>query len=320
MTKLDGTDNRNVDRGQRVLVTGGNGFLGRYVVKALQWRGIIPVVYDRHIAAQPDGCEFILGDIRDATQVTEAVAHVDGVVHLAGVLGTQETVGNPRPAAETNVLGGLNVFEAVAQYDVPCSYAAVGNHWMDNTYSITKTTTERFAKMFNNERGTSIAIVRALNAYGPGQSVAQPFGYSKVRKIMPSFVCRALAGWDIEVYGDGEQVMDMVLARDVADVFVQALLVGPAPDGRVYEAGTGRHTTVREIAECVIRTVGNDAVRIKHLPMRAGEPQHSVVVGDPSTLEPLYSYTPHFTQLEVGVLETVAYYRERQGTAWQLPN
>lgn len=308
-----------VQAGQRVLVTGGNGFIGRHVVQGLLWRNIVPVVFDRHIKAQEPGCELILGDIRDATQVTEAVAHVDGVIHLAGVLGTQETIANPLPAAQTNVLGGLHVFEAVAQYGVPCAYAAVGNHWMQNTYSITKTAVERFAQMYNAERGTRIAVVRALNAYGPGQSVAAPFGYSKVRKIMPAFVCRALSDMDIEVYGDGEQIMDMIFARDVADVFVQALLVGPPDDGHVYEAGTGRRTTVREIAECVIKYAGKPDVRITHLPMRPGEPEHSVVVGDPSTLRGLYPYTPRFTQLEVGVLETVRYYQQTEGMAWRRP-
>jgi UDP-glucose 4-epimerase len=305
--------------GQRVLVTGGNGFIGRSVVQQLLWRNMIPVVFDRHIKTQSPGCELILGDVRDATQVNEAVAHVDGVIHLAGVLGTQETIRNPLPAAQTNIMGGLHVFEAVAQYGLPCSYAAVGNHWMQNTYSITKTAVERFAQMYNTERDCSIAIVRALNAYGPGQSVAAPFGYSKVRKIMPAFICRALSGMDIEVYGDGQQIMDMVLVRDVADVFVQALLNGPRPDGGVYEAGTGRRTTVLDIAQCVIDTVGDPNVGIAHLPMRPGEPEQSVVVADPATLSDLYSYTPRFTQLEVGVLETVNWYKRHEDVEWHRP-
>jgi UDP-glucose 4-epimerase len=110
----------------------------------------------------------VLGDIRDATSVTEAVSHADGVIHLAGVLGTQETIDNPRPAAETNILGGLNVLEAIAQYGVPAVNIAVGNHWMNNTYSITKSTVARFADMYNRYRGTRVSVVRALNAYGPG--------------------------------------------------------------------------------------------------------------------------------------------------------
>lgn len=289
----------------RVLVTGGRGFIGSHTVKALQAAGHEPVVFDR----QRNGLDVdqILGDIRDASAVTEAVAHVDGVMHLAGVLGTQETIDNPRPAAETNVLGGLNVFQAVAQYRLPAVYIAVGNHWMENTYSISKTCTERFARMFNNEHGTRIAVVRALNAYGPGQSVAAPFGPSKVRKITPSFVCRALTGQPIEIYGDGTQIMDMIYVEDVAHVLVEALELGPHPEGLAYEAGTGRRTSVLDIARKVIEEVGQG--ELKFLPMRPGEPAGSAVVGNPATLAPLMG-TRKLTRLEDGLKPTVAYFRD----------
>lgn len=303
----------------KVLVTGGNGFIGSHVVTALLEQGHEPVVFDRHVRKAPPGCELILGDVRDETAVTEAVAHVEAVIHLAAVLGTQETIHNPRPAAETNVLGALNVFEAVAEYELPAAYAAVGNYWMENTYSISKTCAERFARMFNQERGTQIAVVRALNAYGPGQSVAAPFGPSKVRKIMPAFVCRALAGQPIEVYGDGTQVMDMVHVRDVADVFVRALEVGPHPDGIPYEAGTGRPTTVLDIAQVVARDVEakiEDQVQITHLPMRPGEPEHSIVLGDPETLRPLYQGFPVLRTLEDSIPEVVDFYAENVGVLW----
>lgn len=303
----------------KVLVTGGSGFIGSHIVNRLLELGYEPVILDRHVRKPPEHCELILGDVRDATAVTEAVAHVDAVIHLAAVLGTQETIHNPKPAAETNVLGALNVFEAVAEYELPAAYAAVGNYWMENTYSISKTAAERFAKMFNQERGTRIAVVRALNAYGPGQSVAVPFGPSKVRKIAPAFICRALAGQPIEVYGDGNQVMDMIHVQDVADVFVRALMLGPHPDGIPYEAGTGNATTVLEVANAVAKDVEDKigtGVEIVHLPMRPGEPEHSVVLGDPGTLEPLYGHEPTFRGLDVGIPETVDFYAETVGQLW----
>lgn len=300
-----------------ILVTGGSGFIGSWVVRDLLEHGYVPVIFDRHIRRPLPGCELILGDVRDPVAVTEACAHVEGVIHLAAVLGTQETISNPVPAAETNILGALNVFQAVAQYNLNAAYAAVGNHWMDNGYSISKTAAERYARMFNQERGTRIGVVRALNAYGPGQSVAAPFGHSKVRKIMPAFVCRALTGVPLEVYGDGTQVMDMIHVRDVARCFVRAMEDGPHPDGTVYEAGTGRHTTVLEIAETVAAAAGGGTVQ--HLPMRPGEPAHSVVVGDPDTLCPLFGTAPVFVPLEEGVAETVAWYHANRGVTWDAP-
>jgi len=297
-----------------VLVTGGNGFIGRYVVELLLERGYEVAVLDTRWREPVNGAKLVLGDLRDATAVTEAIAHADGAIHLAGVLGTQETISNPRPAAETNILGGLNILEACAQYNVPLTNIAVGNYWMNNTYSITKNTIERFVEMLNKYRGTRITTVRALNAYGPRQVAAAPYGPSKVRKIMPSFVCRALSGLPIEVYGDGEQVMDMIYVSDVARALVNALEYTNEHGavGSVLEAGSGRTTTVNEIATLVIEEVTRQTGVVSslvHLPMRAGEDEHSIVLGDPKTLTPIGLDGSDFIQLEQGVERSVAYFK-----------
>lgn len=293
----------------KVLVTGGNGFIGTATVAELQFRGHEPVVFDRY--GKP-GTESLFGDIRDPTAVTEAAAHVDGVIHLAGVLGTQETIANPRPAAETNIFGGLNVLEACTQYGVPLVNIAVGNWFEHSTYSISKHTVERFGVMYARYRGTRVCSVRAYNAYGPGQSVAQPYGTSRVRKIIPSFVARALHGEPIQVYGDGMQVMDMIYVVDVARCLVQALENGPA-SGTLYVAGTGRRTTVREIAELVRAEVWRETgtgADIEYLPMRPGETPGSEVLADTDRLVP---GVENLVSLEDGLHETVVHYRKLFG-------
>lgn len=297
----------------KVLVTGGQGFIGRYTVEKLLERGHEPLVFDRADHRVHPECEFFLGDLRDDVDVTEAMAHAEGFIHLAGVLGTAETIANPRPAAHTNIIGGLNVFMAAKQYDIPGVNIAVGNHWENNTYSITKSTMERFATMLNNYENTSITILRALNAYGPRQTVAAPYGDSKVRKIMPSFICRAISNDTIEIYGDGNQIMDMIYVADVASCLVAALDYtidnGPAP--HVLEAGSGNDTTVNDIANKVVEVVGSGS--INHLSMRKGETPGAVVLGDPSTLDILKPYGidhTNFTSLDDGVAKAVAYFRE----------
>ena len=162
---------------KKILVTGGAGFIGSYVVERLLAKGYKVVVFDHSspglvtLAHTMKGVEFFHGDIMDEVAVTEAAAHVDGIIHLAAVLGTQETIANPRPAAKTNILGGLNVLEAAVQYDLPVVYAGVGNHWMREegagTYTITKTAVEDFVRMFNKFRGARVSVVRPVNAYGP---------------------------------------------------------------------------------------------------------------------------------------------------------
>jgi len=296
-----------------VLVSGGNGFIGRYAVEELLGRGYDVSVLDTRYREPAKGATLVLGDIRDATSVTEAVSHADGVIHLAGVLGTQETIKNPRPAAETNILGGLNVLEACAQYDVPLVNIAVGNYWMNNTYSITKNTVERFVEMFVRFRGSRMTVVRALNAYGPRQTAAAPFGPSKVRKVMPSFICRALTGENIEIYGDGSQIMDMIYVEDVANILVAALEKTDRDGSQgTFEAGTGRRTTVNDIAHLVVAEVARQSgrvVNVVHLPMRPGEDVNSIVIGDPVTLGPL-GIGELLLPLEAGIAKSVEYFAE----------
>lgn len=301
----------------RVLLTGGEGFIGSWTKQALLDRGhtVLSLTNQKYVdREQPSGVTVFLGDIRDEVTVTEAMAHSEGWIHLAGVLGTAETIFNPRPAAKTNIIGGLNVLEAAAQYSVPGVNIAVGNYWMNNTYSITKSSVERFAQMFRDERGLPVTNLRALNAYGPGQSVAAPYGDSKVRKIMPSFMCRALSGDSIEIYGDGSQVMDMIYVKDVADALVSALehTAQYGAINHVLEAGSGVDTTVNDIANAVAKTVHNMYgidTEIKHMPMRHGEPEKSVVLGNPSTLNVIGMSKEEMIKLEDGLVSTAKYFK-----------
>lgn len=283
----------------RLLVTGASGFIGRHVVKQLADRGHKPLMFDR--TGQVPGLRhaLFLGDIRDRNAVEQAVYSSEGVIHLAGILGTQETVANPFPAVETNILGGLNVFEACAQHQKRAVCITVGNHWMNNPYSISKSAVERFALMYNKERGTKIAVVRALNAYGPGQK-ARP-----VRKIIPNFILPALKGEPLVIYGDGSQRMDMIYVQNVAHILIEALLRPHGQYDKVFEAGTGVALTVNEIALMVLRLCASSS-RIEHVPMRPGEEPGSTVIANRKTLAPLgiKSLTP----LDVGLRPTIAYY------------
>lgn len=314
------------------LVTGAHGFIGRYVVEELLSHGDDVLALDHHQEAAlgrgwPEGVQVFLGDVRDEVAVTEAMAHVDGWVHLAAVLGTQETIQNPRPAALSNLMGGLNVLEAAAQYRLPGVYICVGNHWMNNTYSITKTMVERFVRMYNADRGTSVNLVRCVNAYGPRQVAATPFGPGKVRKITPAFVCRALTGRPIEVYGDGEQVSDMVWVGDVAHALVAALDAAArrAPLETVIECGppADESRTVNQIAEVVAaeaaRVTGRDPVSVEHLPMRPGETPGAVVQADAETLRLVGVDPTSLRTVESGMRATVEWFAENEGVTWQNP-
>ena len=298
----------------KTLVTGGMGFIGRYVVEELLANNHTPIIFDHHrrLAKEyPNDVEIFQGDIMDDVAVTEAMAHCDSWIHLAAVLGTQETIKNPRPAAKSNLIGGLNILEAAAQYNLPGTYIAVGNHWMNNTYSITKTMIERFIDMYNRNRGTKINIVRVVNAYGPRQLAAEPYGCGKVRKITPAFVCRALLGHSIEVYGDGKQVSDMVWVGDVAKALVRS--TEKAYQGVVFpvavEIGPSENKTVGEIAQ-LIKEIANSDSEITNLPMRPGENAGDKVTANNETLKYVDMTPDQLVSLEEGMRRTVEYFDE----------
>ena len=295
----------------KILVTGGAGFIGSYVVEKCIERGHEPIIFDHYNRQEEYPCPVILGDVRDEVAVTEAMAHVDAWIHLAAVLGTQETIDNPRPAAQSNLMGGLNMLAAAKQYNLPGTYIGVGNHWMNNPYSITKTMIERFVSMYNKEHGTRVNIVRAMNAYGPRQRPVPPWGDSKVRKITPSFICRALTGEDIEVYGNGKQISDMCWVGDVAHALVVATekaaqdIVFP----EAVEVGPAHSKQVGEIAHLIIHLTGSDS-QVVNLPMRPGEIPGATVSADINTLKYVDMTEASLMPVAKGMEITIDYYRE----------
>lgn len=296
-----------------IAITGISGFIAGHVAEECIKRGYKVIGLD-HIKKEaheyPEGVEVFLGDMRDEAAMMELAAHSDGIIHMAGVLGTQECISNPLPAIDSNIKGGLNFLEACNQYELPGVNICVGNWFMNNPYSISKNMIERLCYMYNSDRNGKINQVRAVNCYGSRQSVAAPFGSSKVRKITPSFICRALSGQPIEIYGDGSNISDMVYVGDVAKALVNALEY--ANNGRVFheaiECGPKIHHTVKEVAELIVKLTDSKS-EIVHLPMRPGEQAGVDVTADFDTLKYVGMEAEELTSLEDGMKKTVEYYR-----------
>jgi UDP-glucose 4-epimerase len=187
---------------------------------------------------------------------------------------------------------------------------------MENSYSISKHTIERYTRMFNKERRTRCNVVRLVNAYGTRQSVAPPYGPAKVRKITPAFICRALTRNDIEVYGDGQQVSDMVYVRDGALALVKAL--EKANEGVVFdravECGPAVSNTVNEVAEKIIQLAveyGFPRVGLTHLPMRPGEIPGAKVTADVETLSLVDIKPDELVDLDTGLATTMQWFVEK---------
>jgi nucleoside-diphosphate-sugar epimerase len=248
---------------KRVLCTGSAGFIGQAVKEALEKLDIEMVPFDGD------------NDVRNKFHVEAAMSSgIDGIINLAGILGTAETFGGEYQAAEVNILGALNVMDAALHHDIPMVQIATGHEGQPNPYAITKKCITDLGLARHQYQGQKIAIVRAFHVYGPGQKMCAPHGRSTVRKIIPSFVARALTGMDIEINGDGRQKIDLVYLDDVARSLVDGLT---GPFGRVVDAGTGVATTVLDAAKTVRDTCRSQS-KIVHRPMRIGEPEDTTVV------------------------------------------
>lgn len=303
----------------RIGVTGGSGFIGSYICEQLTAAGATVVVLDAK--RPPDTTlDWIEGDIRHPADVAHLAADCEAIIHLAGLLGTPEMLTNPAAAVETNVIGGLNVLEAAA--GSPVVILGIGNWFMDNAYAISKHTVERFARMFNLFRGGRITIVRPVTAYGPRQLAPFPFGPAKVRKIVPSFVTRALAGWPIETYFGGGQVSDLVYAGDVARVVIAAattLLDSGAPASQVIEVGPTESNTVLDVANAVIRLCverGYKRVPVYDLGDRPGEEPGMPITADVATLKEIGVDPAGFVSLIDGLERTIDWYIANARVTW----
>tara|TARA_E500000178_G_scaffold343697_1_gene390846 strand:- start:495 stop:1361 length:867 start_codon:yes stop_codon:yes gene_type:complete len=285
----------------KILVTGGAGFIGNVLINKLLSDGHEVTSFDRtkHYTERFNVNE-VYGDIQDSYSVDCYVKDHDYIFNIAGMLGTQETVNDPIPTVNINIVGSINVFNACKRHHVKCTHISVGNWWMNNPYSISKSTSERFALMFNKEHKTKITVIRGLNVYGPGQK-SYP-----VKKIMPTFIKSALTDEDIIVYGDGNQKMDMIYIDDMAHILKDSMKSNIFD--KVIDGGTGVAPTVNDIAEKVIK-YSKSKSKIKHVKMRPGEESNSIVVAKNINLLRTF-YEQNFTSLDDGIKLTIDNYKK----------
>ncbi len=288
---------------KKILVTGGSGFIGSYVVKSLLKKGFNVNSLVRKVGDSENKINLFYGNILDKDSVIEAVGHSDGVIHLAGVLGTSETMKRIENSVEVNVIGSLNLFNACHLHKKRAVYISVQNYWMNNPYAISKYTAERFALMYNKESGTKIAILRACNVYGPGQKM------SPVKKIIPNFTISALTGEDITIYGSGNQVVDMIYVEDIAEILVRAIVLDHGIYNMIFEAGYGKGIKAIDIANIIIKKTGSSS-KIKKIEMRPGEDPENRVVSDINTLKPLKIDQNSLIPLEKGLDITIEWYKK----------
>src|SRR5262249_3935157 len=195
-----------------VLVIGSRGFLGSFVVEALEAEGHRAIGAD--LAASPWAPEltWVKCDVRDAgvLRSTFSEHRPEAVMNLSGVLGTQETFSYPQETISTNVLGAINVLDCARDWGVPYIAVHKGPPVLGPD-AISKRSAPEFVRSYLLAYGLRGTVLKVFNAYGPRQD-----GTGKVNKIVPRFVHNALRGEPLPIFGTGEQVIDLVHAEDCA--------------------------------------------------------------------------------------------------------
>lgn len=287
----------------KLLILGGDGFIGGHMADEALSRGMEVTIFDQCQHGHRPGVDVFMGDIRDPAAVRTAMTSAHYVINLAAILGTQETIRTATHCVEVNLIGTLNFLEACIPSDfhqVQGVQIGIGNYWMDSPYPITKRAALSFVRMFNKELGTRVAMVRAMHAYGERQK------HEPVQKIVPTFIMQALRGKPLTVYGDGWQVVDMIYVGDLAKILLDACTGSNVDYDHIYQAGLGRQLTVNQVAEEIIKAAGSSS-EIEHLPMRPGEEENAVITADTKTLEGLGDY--NFVPFETGIKQVVEWYR-----------
>jgi UDP-glucose 4-epimerase len=259
-----------------ILVTGGAGFLGSWVVARLAAAGESVVVLDDLSAGRssaiPFGAgsvRFVRGCARDAAVVDRLVADASQVFHLAAMVGVRRSLAESVLAMRVNTEAATVVFDRCAARGVPVLFTSSSEVYGDSEaphgeddpialgsperirggYACSKAHGEWLALGLARERGLRVVVVRLFNVVGPRQSE---------RMVLPRFVRQALAGESITLHGDGSQRRCFADVEEVAKALVE--LAGEADAfGRIVNVGSDRECTIHELATMVREATGVDA-------------------------------------------------------------
>jgi UDP-glucose 4-epimerase len=282
--------------GQRVLVTGGSGFVGRSVVAEFRELGVDVVVADRD-PFPGDGVTMVQGDLTDPAVRERAVTEdLAGIVHLAAITSVLRSAEQPQETFENNLRMTQGLLElartrGVAQFVLASTNAVVGNVGKATItedsplrpltpYGATKAACEMLLSGYAGSYGMATCALRFTNIYGPGMAAKDSF--------VPRLMRAALSGGGVEVYGDGLQARDLVHVQDVATAIVTAWRRRFAGTAIV---GAATSVTVLDLIEAA-RTATGAPLPVEHVPAKTGE--MPAVIVDISRARAELGYRPRY--------------------------
>lgn len=294
----------------RVLVTGGAGFIGSHLVDWLIKDGYEVVVLDNffsgkleNIKHHLDSGKFYLteGDVRNSEDVKEAIRNVDAVFHLAAIVSVPLSIENPLLVNDVNVKGTLNLLEASLKahverfiYASSCAVYGEVNGLPINErhptspispYAASKLAAEYYCKVFYENYRLNTLCLRYFNVYGPGQMKSSYSG------VITEFIARLKKRKPPIIYGDGQQTRDFVHVKDIIEANMLALNCQHEV-GEVINVGTGKPTTINQLAEVLLELSRRSNLKPKYAPPRKGDIRNSCA--DISKAKRALGYEPKF--------------------------
>jgi UDP-glucose 4-epimerase len=312
---------------KRYLVTGGAGFIGSHIVRALLDQGAVVRVLDdfssgkrenlEGLSNSKNGSHFEIaeGDVRDAAVVANAVHDVEVIFHEAAFVSVPESIEKPQDCFDVNITGTSILFEAarragVRRAVIASSAAVYGDSdalpLKEDTplrplspYAVSKRVDEMFAQLYTNSFGLEVAALRYFNVYGPRQRPDSMYAAA-----VPIFIRRLRDGKSVTIFGDGNQTRDLIFVGDV----VRANLIAsehPSATGKVFNICTGQSTRLLDLLDVLFKLFPNSPKSVLG-PPRAGDIYKSL--GCPDKAEELIGFKAQ-TSLADGLKETVDWMR-----------
>ena len=307
------------------LVTGGAGFIGSNLARALVTRGDTVRVLDNfssgrkeNLVGIEDKIDLRRGDVTDAFEVEQAMAGCDYVLHQAAIPSVPRSVDKPVETDRANIFGTLMVLEAARKTGVKRVVFAASSSAYGETptlpkvetmapdplspYAVSKLAGEGYLRSYYLCYGLETVALRYFNVFGPYQDPK-----SEYAAVIPRFVTAALEGRSPTIFGDGQQSRDFCYI----DNAVQANLLActaPGAAGKVFNVACGVRTTLLDVVATLAKIVGKDIKPI-HEPKRAGDIKDSLA--DITQAKTVLGYTAPVS-FEEGLKRCVEWYKAKK--------
>ncbi|MDD7945105.1 dTDP-glucose 4,6-dehydratase [Microbacterium sp. NE2HP2] len=315
-----------------LLVTGGAGFIGsNFVHHVIGNTDHSVIVLDKltyagnaaSLAGLPeDRVRLVEGDIADAALVDELFGQVDAVVHYAAESHNDNSLHDPRPFLDTNIIGTYTLLEAARKHDKRFHHISTDEVYGDlelddparfteNTpynpsspYSSTKAGSDLLVRAWVRSFGVKATISNCSNNYGP---------YQHVEKFIPRQITNVLRGIRPKLYGKGENVRDWIHADDHSSAVLTILDKGVI--GETYLIGADGEKDNKTVVELILALTGNPTDAYDHVTDRPGHDMRYAI--DSTKLRTELGWTPRYQDFEAGLKATIDWYRDNE--EWWAP-